>query len=202
MLIVGLTGGIGSGKTVASDWLAEQGIEVVDADQVAREIVAPGEPALNAISRHFGPGILLSDGSLNRAALRQRVFSDPAERAVLESITHPAIRERILRHLQAAASAYTVLVSPLLFETGQAGFCGRTIVIDVEEATQKARASTRDGVSEAQIASIMAVQMSREERLKRADDIIVNQGDREDLYLQLEHLHRQFLALADEMNHG
>jgi len=202
MLIIGLTGGIGSGKTAASDYLAEQGITVVDADQVAREIVAPGEPALRAIAAHFGDDILQVDGSLNRAALRQRVFADPAERQALEAITHPAIRERILSRLQASTSPYTLLVSPLLFETGQADFCQRTVVIDAEESLQQARAAARDGVGEDQIARIMAAQMPRAERLARADDVVINQGDREDLYLQLDDLHRRYLALAAGVPHA
>jgi dephospho-CoA kinase len=201
MLIIGLTGGIGSGKTVASDYLADKGIDVVDADRVAREIVAAGEPALDAIRRHFGEAVILPDGTLDRPALRARVFADPQQRAALEAITHPAIRERILQHLQAGSSPYILLVSPLLFETGQASFCQRTLVIDVDEATQRTRASSRDGVSAAQIDSIIAAQLPREERLKRADDIVVNHGVREDLYLQLDDLHRRYLDMAAGMNH-
>ena len=201
MLIIGLTGGIGSGKTVASDYLADKGIDVVDADRVAREIVAAGEPALDAIRRHFGEAVILPDGTLDRPALRARVFADPRQRAALEAITHPAIRERILQHLQAGSSPYILLVSPLLFETGQASFCQRTLVIDVDEATQRTRASSRDGVSAAQIDSIIAAQLPREERLKRADDIVVNHGEREDLFLQLDDLHRRYLDMAAEMNH-
>lgn len=201
MLIIGLTGGIGSGKTVASDYLADKGIDVVDADRVAREIVAAGEPALDAIRRHFGEAVILPDGTLDRPALRARVFADPQQRAALEAITHPAIRERILQHLQAGSSPYILLVSPLLFETGQASFCQRTLVIDVDEATQRTRASSRDGVSAAQIDSIIAAQLPREERLKRADDIVVNHGEREDLFLQLDDLHRRYLDMAAEMNH-
>lgn len=202
MLIIGLTGGIGSGKTLASDYLAEKGIDVVDADRVAREIVEPGEPALAAIAAHFGVDVLQADGSLNRAALRARVFADPAERSVLEAITHPAIRARILHHLQAATSPYVLLVSPLLFETGQADFCQRTVVIDADESAQKVRASSRDGVSETQIASIIAAQMPRSERLRRSDDIVVNHGAPDDLYLQLDDLHQKYLELAAELNHG
>lgn len=201
MLIIGLTGGIGSGKTVASDYLADKGIDVVDADRVAREIVAAGEPALDAIRRHFGEAVILPDGTLDRPALRARVFADPQQRAALEAITHPAIRERILQHLQAGSSPYILLVSPLLFETGQASFCQRTLVIDVDEATQRTRASSRDGVSVAQIDSIIAAQLPREERLKRADDIVVNHGEHEDLFLQLDDLHRRYLDMAAEMNH-
>jgi dephospho-CoA kinase len=202
MLIIGLTGGIGSGKTAASDYLAEQGITVVDADQVAREIVAPGEPALRAIAAHFGGDILQADGSLNRAALRQRVFADPAERQALEAITHPAIRERILSRLQASTSPYTLLVSPLLFETGQSDFCERTVVVDAEESLQQARAAARDGVGEDQIARIMAAQMPRADRLARADDVVINHGEREDLYLQLDELHRRYLTLAAGVPHA
>lgn len=198
MLVIGLTGGIGSGKTLASDYLEGRGITVVDADRIAREIVAVGEPALAAIAAHFGPEVLLPDGQLNRAALRERVFADPAERKALEAITHPAIRARIAQRLSESRSPYTVLVSPLLFESGQSAFCRRTLLIDADESRQIARASQRDGVSEAQISSIVAVQMSRADRRARADDIIVNDGTPEDLYRALDRQHVTYLLLAGQ----
>lgn len=194
MYIIGLTGGIGSGKTAASDYLAlTYDIDVVDADIVAREVVMQGQPTLQAIADHFGSDILLTDGSLNRAALRQIVFADPQQRKVLESITHPAIRAMIQHKLSISASAYTLLVSPLLFESGQYQFAHRNLVIDVSEELQWQRASMRDNVSAEQIKQIMAAQLSREERLKRADDIVINNGDLTYLHLQLDELHQKYL---------
>lgn len=194
MYIIGLTGGIGSGKTAASDYLAlTYDIEVVDADIVAREVVMQGQPTLQAIADHFGNNILLTDGSLNRAALRQIVFADPQQRKILESITHPAIRTMIQHKLNISASAYTLLVSPLLFESGQYQFAHRNLVIDVSEELQWQRASMRDNVSAEQIKQIMAAQLSREERLKRADDIVINNGDLTYLHLQLDELHQKYL---------
>jgi len=157
MLIIGLTGGIGSGKTAASDYFAlSYDIEVVDADIVAREVVMQGQPALQAIADHFGQHILLEDGSLNRAALREIVFANPQQRKVLESITHPAIRAMIQHKLSISRSPYTLLVSPLLFESGQYQFAHRNLVIDVSEELQWQRASARDNVSSEQIKQIMA----------------------------------------------
>ena len=197
MYIVGLTGGIGSGKTAASDYFAlSYDIEVVDADIVAREIVMQGQPALQAIADHFGHHILLEDGSLNRAALRQIVFADSQQRKILESITHPAIRAAIQHKLSISTSPYTLLVSPLLFESGQYQFAHRNLVIDVSEELQWQRASTRDNVSAEQIKQIMAAQLCREERLKRADDIVINNGDLAYLHLQLDELHQKYLQLT------
>lgn len=194
--VVGLTGGIGSGKSAASDYLASLGITVVDADVVAREVVMVGQPALAAIARHFGSHVLNADGSLNRAALRKIVFDQPAERKALEAITHPAIRQMIMHKLTASQSPYTVLVSPLLFESSQHQFTQRTLVVDVSEETQRERASQRDGVSAEQIAQIMAAQLPRTERLKRADDIVINHGTLADLYPQLDKLHVLYLQLG------
>mgnify|MGYP000706361284 CR=1 FL=1 len=196
MYIVGLTGGIGSGKTAASDYLAARGIEVVDADVVARDVVAVGQPALNAIARHFGEQVLNADGTLNRSALRQIVFDHPEQRKALEAITHPAIRQAIQDQLAASKSAYTLLVSPLLFESGQYHFAQRTLVIDASEDLQRQRAARRDNVSTEQIDQIMAAQLSRDERLQRADDIVVNHGDLADLHRQLDALHDLYLKLS------
>lgn len=200
MYIIGLTGGIGSGKTAASDYLAlSYHIEVVDADIVAREVVMQGQPALLAIKQHFGQGVILADGQLNRAALREIVFNNPQERKALESITHPAIRERIQHKLAASLSVYTLLVSPLLFESGQSRFAQRNLVIDCDTSQQQQRASQRDNVTLQQIQQIMAAQLSREERLQRADDVVVNTGNLADLYQQLDHLHHRYLQLAQTL---
>ncbi|MGH8492376.1 MAG: dephospho-CoA kinase [Moraxellaceae bacterium] len=195
-LVIGLTGGIGSGKSMATDYLQTRGISIVDADLAARVIVEPGEPALEDIVQAFGEGILQIDGTLNRAALRQIVFADPAQRQRLEAITHPRIAQEILRQLSVSLSPYTVLVSPLLFESGQHRFAQRTLLIDAPESAQRRRAAQRDKVSEEQIAAIMAAQMSREERSKRADDIVKNDGDLVALHTALESLHQHYLRLA------
>lgn len=197
-LVLGLTGGIGSGKSMATDYLQSRGIIIVDADLAARVIVEPGEPALEDIVTAFGEDILQSDGTLNRAALRQIVFTDPVQRQRLEAITHPRIAQEILRQLSVSLSPYTVLVSPLLFESGQHRFAQRTLLIDAPESAQRQRAAARDKVSEDQIAAIMSAQMSREERRKRADDIVMNDGDPAKLHAALEALHQDYLKLATQ----
>lgn len=195
-LVIGLTGGIGSGKTMATNHFASLGITIVDADLASRVVVEPGKPALQEIAGRFGHDMLLQNGTLNRAALRNIVFADPDARTDLERITHPRIAEEIARQLVASTSPYTILVSPLLFESGQHRFAQRTALVDTTEALQQERAVQRDGVSEAQIKAIMAVQMSREERLKRADDVLLNDGDLAHLHKAVESLHQRYLALA------
>ncbi len=198
MWVLGLTGGIGSGKSAASDYFAKLGIVVVDADIVAREVVEPGQPAWQAIREHFGPEVLQADGSLNRAWLRQKVFAEPAERQWLEQQTHPRIRDSIIRQLQQAQSPYAILSSPLLFESGQAQLTARTLLIDVPEEVQLQRASARDGNDAEQIRRIMAAQLSRQERRARADDVADNSGSLEQLYAQLQGLHERYLSLSVE----
>lgn len=194
--ILGLTGGIGSGKSAASDWFAAQGICVVDADVVAREIVALGEPALAQIHAHFGDWVLLDNGTLNRSALREHIFNHPEARHKLEAITHPAIRQRIIDQLAAATSAYAILVSPLLFETRQHELTQHVLLIDANPELQIARASKRDGQSVAQIEKIIAAQMPRAEKRQRADDVVINDGDLSHLYAQLQTLHEGYLLKA------
>ena len=195
-LVIGLTGGIGSGKTMATNHFARLGITIVDADLASRVVVEPGQPALREIADRFGPDVLAADGSLNRAALRAIVFADPEARKELERITHPRIAEEIARQLTASTSPYTILVSPLLFESGQSRFAQRTVLVDTTEALQRKRAAQRDGVSEEQIESIMAVQMSRAKRQELADDIILNDGDIQHLHQAVEALHERYLKLA------
>lgn len=196
MFVVGLTGGIGSGKTAASDYLASLGITVVDADLASRVIVEPGQPALAAIEAHFGAEVIAADGTLDRRALRERVFADPEQRKALEAITHPAIGAEIMRQLQASRSPYTVLVSPLLLETSQHRMAQRILLIDVPEALQVARTTSRDEVPAAQVEAIMAAQMPRDEKRARADDIVVNDGDLSHLQAQLDTLHARYLEMA------
>ena len=196
MWVLGLTGGIGSGKTAASDFFASKGITVVDADIVAREVVEPGQPAWQAIKDRFGGQALLADNSLNRAWLREKVFAEPEERKWLESHTHPRIRDNIIRQLQQATSAYAILVSPLLFESGQALLTQHTLLIDVAEDIQIARATSRDQNNADQIRRIIAAQMSRAERRSRADDIADNSHGLNELHRQLELLHSSYLLRA------
>lgn len=196
MWVLGLTGGIGSGKTAASDFFASKGITVVDADIVAREVVEPGQPAWQAIKDRFGGQALLADNSLNRAWLREKVFAEPEERKWLESQTHPRIRDNIIRQLQQATSAYAILVSPLLFESGQALLTQHTLLIDVAEDIQIARATSRDQNNADQIRRIIAAQMSRAERRSRADDIADNSLGLAELHQQLELLHSSYLLRA------
>ena len=194
--ILGVTGGIGSGKSAATREFEALGITVVDADVVAREVVAPGQPALAAIAAHFGTGVIQADGTLDRAALRHIVFSDPAQRKALEAITHPAIRDALARQLAAADSPYVILVSPLLWESGQDHFTDHTLLIDASEALQRERASRRDGVTPAQIDAIMQAQWSRAQRQARADDIVLNDGSEAELRAAVQRLHAVYLQKA------
>ena len=195
-LIVGLTGGIGSGKSAASQWFETQGINVVDADIVAREIVEKGQPALAQIQSAFGDWVLLESGELNRKALREHIFQHPSARQQLEEITHPAIRQSIIEQLAQASSPYVILVSPLLFETNQHLLTQRTLLIDASIELQIQRASQRDGQSVAQIENIIQAQMPRDRKLDLADDIAVNDGHLEHLYTQLQKLHLHYLELS------
>lgn len=195
--ILGVTGGIGSGKTAATDYFQTLGIVVVDADVVAREVVQPGQSALAAIVQHFGQDALAADGSLDRRKLREIVFADVSQRQALEAITHPAIHAELIRQLHVASSPYAILATPLLWETGQAKLVQHSLVIDVPEALQLQRASLRDGNSEAQIKAIMAAQLSREQRLAKADDVISNTGSLNDLYAEINRLHPLYLQRAN-----
>lgn len=194
--VVGLTGGIGSGKTAASDCFAALGIEVVDADQVARQVVEPGSPALAAIHEHFGDRAVQDDGTLDRSALREIIFHDKAEKHWLEALLHPLIRAEIERQLHGSRSAYSLLVSPLLLETGQDALVDRVLLIDVPEALQLARTRERDQSSEETVRAIMDSQMSREQRRERADDIIVNDGDLAQLQSRVREMHEQYCEAA------
>ena len=191
--VVGVTGGIGSGKTAVTDHFARLGICVVDADMASRLIMEPGRPALAAVTDHFGEEILRPDGELNRASLRALVFANPAEREWLEQLTHPLIGEEIVAQLQAANSAYTILASPLLLATSQKSLCDCVVVVDVSEALQVARTMDRDHNEEAQVRRIMAAQMARKERLALADEIIDNSGSLEDLHNAVESMHQRLL---------
>ena len=194
--ILGLTGGIGSGKTTVANLFAELGIELVDADLIAREIVQPGEPALQQIVEHFGATILQTDGSLDRAKLRQIIFATPAERCWLEQLTHPLIRQRIQQRLDQADSDYAILVSPLLLETDQHHLCDHILVIDLPETLQVARTVQRDGNSEKQVNAILKAQCSRAQRLEQGDSVIDNSQSPQTLKAQVKQLDLKFRALA------
>lgn len=196
--ILGLTGGIGSGKSAASQWFESQGIHVVDADVVAREIVEKGQPALTQIHQHFGDWVLLENGELNRRALREHIFQEPNAKLALEHITHPAIRNSIILQLQQAKSPYAILVSPLLFETNQHELTQRNLLIDATEESQIQRASQRDGQSIEQIKKIIQAQLPRDKKRQLADDIVLNDGLITHLYQALEPLHQNYLKIASE----
>ncbi len=193
--ILGLTGGIGSGKTAVADRFASLGVHVVDADQAARWVVEPGRPALQQIVERFGEEVLLQGGELDRTGLRQKVFADPAERQWLEKLLHPLIRAEVARHLALAESPYAIMVSPLLVESGQYRQVGRVLVVDVPELLQIARTTARDQASEEQVRAILNAQAQREERLKHADDVLVNDRDLSWLAAEVERLHRFYLTL-------
>lgn len=197
-MIVGLTGGIGSGKSEVSSRFEALGIQVVDADVVAREVVAIGKPALNQIAEHFGPDILMPEGSLDRKKLRELIFENPAEKFWLENLLHPIIRAETIHQLSLSKSPYTILSSPLLLETNQHELVDRILVVDAEEGLQVARASVRDASNNEQIERIMATQMSRSLRCSKADDIIHNHGDLQELEQQVQALHSHYLKLAQQ----
>jgi len=196
MFVVGITGGIGSGKSAVTDHLETLDITVVDADKVARVVVEPGTSGLAAIVEHFGEDILLADGGLDRAALRKIVFDNPDERKVLEGITHPRIRDEIARQLSQASSPYVVLSSPLLLESGQNTFADYVVVVDVPEKLQLKRTMARDDNSEALVKQIMAAQLDRQTRLARADTSITNDASLEELCERVEAMHEDLLVRA------
>lgn len=197
-LRVGLTGGIGSGKTTVSRMFAELGVPVLDADEAAREVVAPGSPAWREIRDVFGPQVLTADGRIARERLRAIVFADAHRRRELEAITHPRILELLERRIRALCAPYCVLAIPLLAEGALADRVDRVLVVDAPEHLQIDRVTTRDGLTAAQVQAIMDTQASRRERLAIADDVITNDGDIEALRAQVGALHQRYLALAAE----
>ncbi len=198
--VLGLTGGIGSGKSAVSNMLAARNITIVDADIIAREVVAPNSTGLNAIKAHFGASILNADASLNRAQLREIIFADNDQKTWLNNLLHPLIREKTLNDLNTATSDYVVLVAPLLFENNLHQYCQRTLVIDVPVSVQLSRTVNRDNVSEQQANSIIAAQMSREDKLAKADDVLDNNRSLEHVEIELEKLHQDYLVLAKQFS--
>lgn len=201
MLIIGLTGGIGSGKSTVSHHFESLGVPVIDADVIARELVAPGQPALQEIAQQFGPELISADGTLDRAQLRQRVFEDDEERKRLEAILHPKVRDSMSQRVAALRDsstppAYCVLSIPLLIESGWTGLIQRVLVVDASPAQQEQRASQRDALSPKQIRAIIRSQVDRDTRLAAAGDVIHNDADIAALQAQVEALHRRYLQLA------
>lgn len=198
-LRIGLTGGIGSGKTTASDYFAALGVTIIDTDILARELVEPGEPALRDIIQLFGDQVLDAEGRLNRDAVRDLVFTDPARRLQLENILHPRIRDRALKLALQAKTPYCLIVIPLLLETRYPLELDRVLVIDTVEDNQYEWVAERDGLDKAQIEAVLASQASREERLAVADDVVINDGNMEHFYRELDKLHVAYLELAAQV---
>ncbi|MDA8786562.1 dephospho-CoA kinase [Porticoccaceae bacterium] len=195
-LIIGLTGGIGSGKSTVAKQFAALGIVAVDADQASRAVVEPGMPALASIEKHFGPELITADGQLNRPALREIIFANPSEKDWLEALLHPLIRDWILAQLQAATSDYVILESPLLFETDQHQLVDAVLLVDVPVELQLERASARDNSDKQQIQRIVDAQMPRQIKRDRADFEFDNAQPLETIAPKVEALHQHFLSMA------
>ena len=195
-LRIGLTGGIACGKSTVANLFAALGVTIVDTDLLSREVVAPGSPLLGEIARHFGEPVLQKDGSLDRATLRAQVFANPAERQWLEQLTHPAIRALTDARCEAATGPYVMVAIPLLVETRGADRFDRVLVVDCEPELQLARLQARDGMTREQAQRMLVAQVTREQRLAVADDVILNNGDIANLRDQVETLHRQYLGAA------
>ncbi|RUQ33651.1 MAG: dephospho-CoA kinase [Candidatus Competibacteraceae bacterium] len=196
MLVVGLTGGIGSGKTAVSDRFARYGVPIIDTDLLARELVEPGQPALTEIATAFGLDCLDGTGRLDRARLRERVFADASGRRRLEAVLHPQIRALSRQRLAQLTAPYSLLVIPLLAETGMTDWIDRVLVVDAPEAERLRRVMARDQTDEEQARRILAAQASREQRLALADEVVENSGDFAALDRQVSTLHQHYLTLA------
>lgn len=192
---VGVTGGIGSGKTAVTDFFASKGVGVVDTDVAARVVVEPGTPALAAIEQRYGPDIL-ANGTLDRRKLRTIIFAEANERQWLESLLHPLIQEQIIHELSRVESRYAVLVSPLMLETGQQHLVDRVLVVDVPDRLQIERTMARDQMSEQLARQMLYSQMQREQRVALADDVVDNSGTLAQLHRSLEKLHQRYLNLS------
>ncbi|MBL4814466.1 MAG: dephospho-CoA kinase [Shewanella sp.] len=195
--LIGLTGGIGSGKTTVANLFAELGIELVDADIVARDVVAIGTSGLNQIAAHFGKQILNQDNSLDRAALREIIFSQPKERHWINDLLHPMIRTEMLNQLAATSSPYTILIAPLLFENELDRLVNRTLLIDISPEQQQKRTVHRDAVTHEQVEKIISSQAPRAEKLLKADDVIDNHGEISALKSKVIALHNNYLKLSN-----
>ena len=197
MLIIGLTGGIGSGKTTVAQLFTARGVPVIDTDEIARQLTQAGQPLLTSIEKQFGPTVFSSDGILDRSALARRVFNDSEARRQLEAILHPAVWQEAMQQIQALNAAYCLLVVPLLLETGQTARVDRILVVDTTQALQLSRTRQRDSRSEEDIKAIMHAQVDRQTRLNVADDVIDNTDSTGlPLEIQVETLHQKYLQLA------
>lgn len=198
MLIIGLTGGIGSGKSTVAHHFESLGVPVIDADAIGHQLVEPGQPALAAITEHFGADMLDNNGQLNRARLRERVFTHPEQRRKLEAILHPRIRAEIQRQITTLAPpcGYCLISVPLLIESGWQDLVQRVLVVDASPEIQLSRTTTRDGITRQQAEAIIASQIGHEARLQAADDVICNNDDLPALHRQVEDLHRRYCQPA------
>jgi len=196
MLVIGLTGGIGCGKSVVSECFAQLGVPVIDADQVSHALTAPDQPLVKVIANTFGERFVKDAQVLDRAALREHIFSHPEARAQLEAILHPAIRDAMRRQLAGLDTDYAVLVIPLLLETGQRDLMDRILVIDCPPALQRQRVLARDGMAETEFEKILAAQVDRMQRLAAADDVIVNNGSLDDVHQAVVALDKKYRELA------
>lgn len=196
MLVIGLTGSIGSGKSTVANLFKEHGVPVIDADVLAREVTQPGSPAFKEIIERFGSELVSTDGSLDRGALREIIFSKPDERRWLEALLHPTILQRMEHTIKQLDAPYCLAVIPLLLETEAADFIQRILVVDLPEETQLQRASLRDKRTQDHIKTIINTQVSRDTRLSRAHDVINNAGDHTELAKQVDKLHQMYLKLG------
>jgi dephospho-CoA kinase len=193
---IGLTGGIASGKSTAAKFFGALGVPILDSDQIARDVVEPGQPPLERLVKRFGPSILTADGHLDRPALRDIVFSDPMARADLEALTHPAIGAAMEARSAEAGGPYQVLVIPLLVEKNLSSHVDRVLVVDCDEELQVRRLRDRDGSTPEQAAAILGAQAPRAARLRAADDVITNEADMSAVQDQVAALHARYLELA------
>lgn len=198
MLRIGLTGGIGSGKSSAAAMFARRGVPVIDADEIAKQLVAPGQPAYERIIQRFGKEFVDADGFIDRGRLRRHVFDDPASRRELEAILHPRVRQQIQRQLRALRAPYCVIVIPLIFEANQQDLVDRILVIDAAEDTQVQRVAARSSLADDEIRKIIAAQIDRNVRLRQAHDVITNEGELEQLEERVDAFHTRYLDLARE----
>ena len=195
-MIIGLTGGIGSGKSAAGNFFEDEGINVIDADNLAREVIAPNTPGFISVVDYFGSNIIDVDGSINRAKLRMEVFDNEQKKKVLESITHPLVRDLMAERIEASESPYSIIMVPLIFETKSMSAYNRILVIDCDAELQLERATLRDNNSRDQIQKILDFQCSREERLSIANDVVPNNDSLDDLKTRSLSMHKFYLGLT------